>query len=155
MQADKQVIQALNLVLGQLLININQYFLHARITKNWGINSLNESFYKQSIQEMKDSDSIIERILLLGGLPNLQELGKLLIGENVEEIIDCDLKQESKKHELLVQAINTCEDKKDFVSRKLLTKLKDVNEEYQDWLQTQQELIEGMGIQNYIQEKSQ
>ncbi|VEG13566.1 bacterioferritin [Moraxella cuniculi] len=154
MKGDKQVIRALNLVLGQSLIAINQYFLHARIVKNWGINELNEAFYKQSIQEMKWSDELIERILLLEGLPNLQELGKLLIGENVAEILACDLKLEQRKHDVLVDAIGVCEENRDYVSREILVKLKDGNEEYEDWLNTQQELIEDMGIENYIQLKA-
>lgn len=154
MKGDKEVIRALNSVLGQSLIAINQYFLHARIVKNWGVEELNDVFYKQSIQEMKWSDELIERILLLEGLPNLQELGKLLIGENVEEILACDLRLEKRKHDALVDAISVCTEKRDFVSRELLIRLKDGNEEYEDWLETQQEKIEDIGIQNYIQIQS-
>ncbi len=154
MKGDKEVIRALNSVLGQSLIAINQYFLHARIVKNWGVEELNDAFYKQSIQEMKWSDELIERILLLEGLPNLQELGKLLIGENVEEILACDLRLEKRKHDVLVDAIGVCTEKRDFVSRELLIRLKDGNEEYEDWLETQQEKIEDIGIQNYIQTQS-
>lgn len=155
MQGNKEVIRALNAALGQSLIAINQYFLHARIVKNWGIGELNEAFYKQSIQEMKWSDQLIERILLLEGLPNLQEYGKILIGEDVAEILSCDLKLENCKHDLLVEAINTCEANRDYVSRELLVALKDGNEEHIDWLNTQNELIASMGIQNYIQLKAQ
>lgn len=155
MQGNKEVIRALNAALGQSLIAINQYFLHARIVKNWGIGELNEAFYKQSIQEMKWSDQLIERILLLEGLPNLQEYGKILIGEDVAEILSCDLKLENRKHDLLVEAINTCEANRDYVSRELLVALKDGNEEHIDWLNTQNELIASMGIQNYIQLKAQ
>ncbi len=155
MKGNKEVIRALNAALGQSLIAINQYFLHARIVKNWGIGELNEAFYKQSIQEMKWSDQLIERILLLEGLPNLQEYGKILIGEDVAEILSCDLKLENRKHDLLVKAINTCEANRDYVSRELLVALKDGNEEHIDWLDTQNELIASMGIQNYIQLKAQ
>lgn len=154
MKGDKDVIRQLNLVLGYSLIAINQYFLHARIVKNWGVDELNESFFKQSIREMKWSDELIERVLLLEGLPNLQDLGKLMIGENVEEILVCDLRLEKRKHDVLVEAIDVCTAKRDFVSRELLIKLKDGNEEYEDWLETQQEKITDIGIQNYIQLQS-
>lgn len=153
MKGDKEVIRALNQVLGQSLIAINQYFLHARIAKNWGIEELNEHFYKQSIQEMKWSDAIIERILLLEGLPNLQDYGKLYIGENVAEMIDCDVRLENQKFDIITNAIKLCEDKQDYVSRKLLLSLKDGNEEYIDWLDTQNDLVRDIGMENYIQAK--
>lgn len=151
MQGEKQVVRALNQVLGQALIAINQYFLHARIAKNWGLEELNEKLYHQSIREMKWADDVIERILMLDGLPNLQELGKLLIGENVAEVLACDLRLENQKTEILREAIATCEASDDFVSRKLLVKLKDGSEEHIDWLETQHELIERMGIEKYTQ----
>ena len=132
MKGDKEVIRALNSVLDQSLIAINQYFLHARIVKNWGVEELNDTFFKQSIQEMRWSDELIEHILLLEGLPNLQELGKLMIGETVQEILECDLRLEKRKHDVLVEAIDVCTQKQDFVSRELLVKLKDGNEEYED-----------------------
>lgn len=151
MQGDKEVIQALNKVLGQSLIAINQYFLHARVARHWGLETLNDNFYHQSIQEMKWSDDLIERILLLEGLPNLQDLGKVLIGEDVPEIIDCNLRLEKQKFAIITDAITLCEQRRDYVSRQLLVKLKDGNEEYEDWLATQEDLIQEVGIQNYIQ----
>lgn len=151
MQSDKSILRALNEVLGQSLIGINQYFLHARIAKNWGLEELNEKLYHQSIHEMKWADDLIERILMLEGLPNLQELGKLLIGEDVVEIIECDLRLETQKLAITKKAIALCEEKQDFVSRNLLTKINDGQEEYIDWLETQQELIALMGKEKYIQ----
>jgi len=133
------------------LIAINQYFLHARIARHWGLESLNDSLYKQSIAEMKWSDELIARILLLDGLPNLQELGKVLVGEDVPEIIDCNLRLEKQKFDIITDAITLSESKRDYVSRQLLVSLKDGNEEYQDWLETQQDLIKDMGVENYIQ----
>ncbi len=151
MRGDKDVIQVLNKVLGQSLIAINQYFLHARIARHWGLEALNDNFYKQSIQEMKWSDDLIARILLLGGLPNLQDLGKVMIGEDVPEIIECNLRLEKQKFDVITNAITLCEQHQDYVSRQLLVKLKDGNEEYDDWLDTQQDLIRDVGVQNYIQ----
>lgn len=155
MQGERSVIRELNINLGLLLVTINQYFLHARILKNWGFEELGEHFYKQSIVEMKAADDLIERILLLEGLPNLQDLGKLLIGETPEEIIRCDLTKEQEKHDALVAAIAECEAQQDYVSRALLTSLKDTNEEHIDWLETQQELIGNMGLHNYLQSSAQ
>ncbi|WP_201511661.1 bacterioferritin [Psychrobacter alimentarius] len=151
MKGDKEVIRALNKVLGQSLIAINQYFLHARIARHWGLEALNENFYKQSIAEMKWSDDLIARILLLGGLPNLQDYGKMFIGEDVPELIDCNLRLEKQKFAIITDAIELCESKADYVSRQLLTILKDGNEEYEDWLDTQEDLIKSMGVERYIQ----
>ena len=155
MKGNRDVIRQLNKNLGLLLVTINQYFLHARILKNWGFEDLGKNFYKQSIVEMKAADEIIERIRLLEGLPNLQELGKLLIGENTEEIISCDLAKEREKHAALVEAIAVCEEQQDYVSRQLLEKQKDENEERIDWLTTQQEQIESIGLQNYLKSGAQ
>ena len=151
MKGDKEVIRALNKVLGQSLIAINQYFLHARIARHWGLEALNDSLYKQSIAEMQWSDDLIARILLLGGLPNLQELGKVLVGEDVPEVIECNLRLEKQKFSIITDAITLCETKSDYVSRHLLVTLKDGNEEYQDWLETQEDLLESMGVERYIQ----
>ena len=151
MQGDKEIVVHLNKVLGWSLIAINQYFLHARMVKNWGLDGLNEAFYKQSIAEMKWSDTLIERILLLEGLPNLQDYGKLYIGEDVAEMIECNVLLENKKFSIITDAIALCEQKKDYVSRQLLIELKEGNEEYSDWLDTQQHLIRNVGLENFIQ----
>lgn len=155
MQGDRLVIRELNKNLGSLLVTINQYFLHARILKNWGFEELGEHFYKQSIRDMKSADAIIERVLMLEGLPNLQELGKLLIGEGVEEILKCDLTKEQERDALLKEAIQVCETQQDYVSRQLLERLKDINEEQIDWLENQQELVENLGLMNYLQTAAQ
>lgn len=152
MQGSKLVKRELNKVLAVSLIAINQYFLHARMLKNWGVEALGKHIYKQSIEEMKMSDDIIERVLLLEGLPNLQDLGKLLLGENVKEILECDLQLEQRKSDTLIEAIKVSEAESDFVTRELLHKQKEENEEHIDWLEEQLNLINELGFENYVQQ---
>lgn len=154
MKGDKKVIQFLNKVLGNELTAINQYFLHSRMYKDWGITRLAAKEYEESIDEMKHADMLIERILFLEGLPNLQDLNKLLIGENVEEMISCDLRLEMVAHKDLKDAVIYCEQVHDYTSRELFRHILDSEEEHIDWLETQQEMISQMGIQNYIQLQS-
>ena len=152
MKGDKKVIVHLNEALANELISINQYFLHARMYKNWGFGALNDKEYKESIHAMKFADDLIERILFLEGLPNLQELGKLFIGENVEEMLKADLMLES---DYILPALNEgiacCEEAQDYVSRQLLGKILHEKEEHLDWLETQNELIKSVGLENYQQ----
>lgn len=154
MKGDADVIKFLNKALKNELTAINQYFLHSRMLKDWGVSKLAEKEYKESIEEMEHADWLIDRILFLDGLPNLQTLGKLRIGENVAEILDCDLKLEHDAIPLLRDAVEHCEKVRDYVSRDLLNKILTNEEEHVDWLDTQHELIEQMGIQNYIQLQS-
>ncbi|MFT6033751.1 MAG: bacterioferritin [Arenicella sp.] len=151
MKAKEGVIAVLNTALRAELTAINQYFLHARMYKNWGLEKLNQLEYAESIDEMKHADTLIERILMLEGLPNLQDLGKLFIGENVLEVLKCDLRLEEEAIPMYAAGVAHCQEVGDYVTRDLLAKILESEEEHYDWLETQIELFGKVGEQNYLQ----
>ena len=151
MQGDPQVIQYLQAQLRNELTAINQYFLHYRILKHWGFGKLAKKEYEESMGEMKHADRLMERILVIEGLPNLQDLGKLLVGENVPEILDCDLRSERGAQTTLKEGIAHCEAVRDYVSRELLEDILEDTEEHIDYLETQLDVLAKVGLQNYLQ----
>lgn len=155
MKGDAKVISYLNTALGNELVAINQYFLHAKIFKDWGLAALAKWEYDESIEEMRHADRLIERILFLEGMPNLQDLGKLRIGENTREMLECDLAGEHQGRNDLLEGISYCESVKDYVSRDLLKDILDDEEEHIDHLETELGLIDKIGIENYMQRQMQ
>jgi bacterioferritin len=151
MKGDPKIIEHLNKILTNELTAINQYFLHARMLRNWGFRELEEVEYKQSVGEMKDADNLVNRILFLEGLPNLQDLHRLRVGENVQELLRADLELENAARADLQEAIASCETARDFNSRELLSDILESEEEHIDWIETQLGLIEKVGLENYLQ----
>jgi len=153
MKGDPKVIEFLNRVLRNELTAINQYFLHSRMFKDWGLAALGDYEFKESVDEMKHADALVERILFLEGLPNMQDIGKIRIGEHTQEMLECDLALEMDAIPDLREAIQYCEANRDFVSRDLFDRILDSEEEHVDWLETQLDLIGRVGIENYQQSK--
>ena len=151
MRGDAKMIEFLNLALKNELTSVNQYFLHARMLNNWGFKRLGKHEYEESIDEMKHADRLINRVLFLEGLPNLQDLGKLYIGEDVPEILACDLKREREAHPIYKDAIAYAESIGDYVTRELLVEIQQSEEEHIDWIEEQLGLIEKLGLPNYLQ----
>jgi bacterioferritin len=151
MKGNRAINSDLNKVLGLTLIAINQYFLHARILKNWGLLALGEEEFEASIDVMKEADKLIERILFLEGLPNLQDLGKLNIGQTVPELLASDLTLEMSLRNQILEAVAHCEKESDFVSREILAAILEASEERVDFYETQKDLVDQLGLQNYLQ----